>query len=100
MQPPLIPNNSAGLIDNSGGFSEADRDRLKLTSTKLDTLEINSNIIELIEFSRGGWFADINNNQMVMLNEDGSELTRFNCYDENNNPSMSNIRRMIPVQES
>jgi len=69
--------------------------------TTSNALALSSDVEKIAEavwkYSQGGWFIDKDNFQMVMLNMDGTELQRFNCFDDNGNPNINTVRKMIPA---
>jgi len=95
------PFNSAGLqiVPVGSGLSKDEHDRLFSTVEKTDTISVDeSKIAESVwKYKQGGWEIDSENKQMVMLNNDGTELQRFDCFDESGNPNVDRVRKMIPA---
>lgn len=61
--------------------------------TRID--DILTTVSELRHAAFGGWRVE--NNQMIFVKTDGSELARFNLFDENGVPTSDNVKRMVRV---
>ena len=53
--------------------------------------------VEVHSATTGGYRKDFTNNRIIMLNPDGTDGFAFNCYDKNDNPSLTQIDRMERV---
>lgn len=56
---------------------------------------LEDDVKNIIDCEFGNW--QILNNQMIFLKTDGSELMRFNLYDEDGKPSMQSIFKRVKV---
>lgn len=67
---------------------------LTTINTKLDQNQLV--LDNILDSARGGWYVE--NNQMIFLKWNGTELFRFDLKDENGVPNANNVRQMVAVK--
>ena len=63
--------------------------------TKLNNIEDVTD--DLIDIEKGNWVINTSSKQMIFYRQDGTELMRFNLYDEFGNLSTNNVYRREKV---
>lgn len=63
----------------------------------VNTVQIEAVVDNLHDARFGGWELDVVACQQIYRRADGTVLARFNLFDKNNNPSVVNVYKRVPV---